>query len=375
MVIHPVGPTTARTQVLAVKPGEWQLSISAHGTVEWAVNLGGHMVVASGKTVLQRQQGITPGGYVVKATHAGGDVKVFVCAISIDFKCHMPNPDGVAHGLLPLITGVENVTFGGERVPETSTANLTNGFEGAMEEIFFYAMSLERVQAFLFSAPVTGCVDWYIFDYTNPEARTWWAQKVARMFNAVGAAVSQWDGAEFQGTLSGWDLPHSAKTVSSGLPGYWTRAQGQASLQSSKLWKQRTAVEGGGGGGGLGPWKADMSPFADEASIKGPLCGPGGDDWHERILFEVLTGGMMMNGYHTGATLPRADLDCFVGGLVATGIAPQMSGLGNATQMARVKYWLDLFDVHGMATESTITALQVRKTPSWPRSWANFNLL
>ena len=65
------------------------------------------------------------------------------------------------------------------------------------------------------------------------------------------------DGAEFQGTLSGWDLPHSAKTLQSGLPGYWTRAQGQASLQSSKLWKQRTAVEGGGASG-LGPWSEDM---------------------------------------------------------------------------------------------------------------------
>ena len=47
----------------------------------------------------------------------------------------------------------------------------------------------------------------------------------------------------------------------------------------------------------------------------------------------------MYNGYHTSVTLPRTDLDCFVGGLVATGIGPQMSGLGNATQLARVKYW------------------------------------
>jgi hypothetical protein len=30
---------------------------------------------------------------------------------------------------------------------------------------------------------------------------------------------------------------------------------------------------------------------------------------------------MLLNGYHTDAALPRADLDCFIGGLVATGIA------------------------------------------------------
>lgn len=66
---------------------------------------------------------------------------------------------------------------------------------------------------------------------------------------------------------------------------------------------------------------------------------------------------MLLNGYHTSAALPKADLDCFIGGLVATGIAPQMSGTGSPDQLARVKYWLDLFKLHGMATEDTIDAL------------------
>ena len=66
---------------------------------------------------------------------------------------------------------------------------------------------------------------------------------------------------------------------------------------------------------------------------------------------------MMLNGYHTSLALPQKDFDCFIGALVATGIAPQMSGTGSPAQLARSKYWLDLFKLHGMATESTITAL------------------
>ena len=165
------------------------------------------------------------------------------------------------------------------------------------------------------------------------------------------------DGNEFQGSIYGWDIPHSDATLSGGTGGnYWAMAQHQAALQSQALWNQRTAVEGGGGGG-IGPWKADMAPFADEATIHGPLCGPGGDQWHEEILLRTLQSGMLLNGYHTSVSLPTADLDCFIGGLVATGIAPQMSGTGSPAQLARVKYWLDLFRSHGMATEDSIQAL------------------
>ena len=139
---------------------------------------------------------------------------------------------------------------------------------------------------------------------------------------------------------------------------YWAMAQAQASEQSVALWAQRTAVEGGGAETGLGPWKEDMRPFADEATIHGPLCGDGADSWHAAILRRSLNGGIIYNGYHTSITLPQADFDCFVGGLVSTGIAPQMSGTGiPAQQLARVKYWMDLYSKHGMATESTIGVL------------------
>ena len=354
MVIHPRSPSSGKAQVLATKPGQFELRINTEGTLDWAVTLNGKVVVATSTTKLKAAVPGVPGGYVVKATHAGGTIKIFVCSLTADFRCSMPTPEGTAHGSLPIGISTENITVGAN---QDGGAAPTNMFDGGVEEMFLYQTSLEKVNAMLFSCPNTGCVDWYVFDYTNPAARKWWANASASMFNAVGAAVSQWDGNEFQGSIAGWDLPHSDATIGAGTgTNYWGLAKDQASLESRALWKQITAVEGGGGGG-LGPWKADMAPFADEATIKGPLCGPGGDRWHEQILLSTLESGMLLNGYHTSLALPQKDFDCFIGGLVATGIAPQMGGTGSPAQLARSKYWLDLFKLHGMATESTITAL------------------
>ena len=95
---------------------------------------------------------------MVKATHAGGTVKVFVCALTADFKCDMPEPDGISSGSLPLICSTSNITFGGA---VTKKGGLSDGYHGGMEEMFLYMMSLEEVNAMLFSCPNTGCVNWY----------------------------------------------------------------------------------------------------------------------------------------------------------------------------------------------------------------------
>lgn len=53
MVIHPRSPNSGKTQqVLASKPGLFKLSINAHGTIDWAVSLGGKMVTATTTTKL-----------------------------------------------------------------------------------------------------------------------------------------------------------------------------------------------------------------------------------------------------------------------------------------------------------------------------------
>lgn len=401
MVVHPVGPTVGGTdQVLASKPGEWRLSINPAGVVEWAVSLAGKMVVAQGTTVLKTYaQGGR--GYVVKACHSGGTIKLFVCVVAPDFTCDMPNPEATAHGSLPIGSGTASVTFGAEVLSATAVidASTTAGddelkhwFSGSLEEVFFSRVSLEDVHAFLWSGPDTGCVNWHVFDYTRPQARAYWAAQMAGLINSVGASVAQWDGSEFQQSLAGWDVPHSSNTVHSEFPmGYFAGYGGsccqgdpnprsvgkymsplfkgamlEAFTASRALWVQPTAIELSMNSPGLGPWRGlDMAPFADEKTIKGPLCSEAGDSWHEHILLAILSSGVMVNGYHTDIagsagypSLQGQQLDCFIGGLVAIGIGPQLSGNpSDAAVLARLKFWLDLNRRFGQATESTITAL------------------
>ena len=129
-------------QVLADKPGEWQLRINAKGTVDWAVNLAGKMTVATGATVLKPQLAGVPAGYVIKATHAGGDIKVFVCALSPTFKCTMPTPDGVSHGSLPLVGGSSNITWGASKGGAGGTT-VTDYYDGG-NLLYISSTSLHR---------------------------------------------------------------------------------------------------------------------------------------------------------------------------------------------------------------------------------------
>ena len=171
LVVHPVGPTKQRVQVLADKCNEWQLRINAEGRVEWHVHLvsdgPGEISVnpwtfATGTTVLE------PGNaYVIKATHAGGVLKVFTCKLppaqTGDFTCELgPTPEGtakgecteckqfwtngtaIASGTAAEPTKVEclygngksggNILWGAEQNAKGNGAD--KGFSGAMEEMF-----------------------------------------------------------------------------------------------------------------------------------------------------------------------------------------------------------------------------------------------
>ena len=161
----------------------------------------------------------------------------------------------------------------------------------------------------------------------------------------------------------GWGIPHSKQTFSAGYGPYWEMSADQAYVQSKSLWKQDLAVENSGGlNGGLGAWHGDMMPFADEQLIKGGIC-VGGDQWHRGLLLRIVQTGLLYNAYNTPVeTLHNlTEVDCFIGGLVATGIPPQMTAGTTAAAkplIPRIKYWLDLYKVYGMATESSIDVLQ-----------------
>ena len=256
--------TTERAQVLADKSGEWRLRINAAGKIEWRVHLVSGWAVATGTRVL------APGNpYVVKATHAGGVLKVFTCLLADDYQCELgPTPEGQtkgeckvptygtavagggASGVAPNVTCLVksgkggNILWGAEQNAAGNGAD--NGFYGAMEEMFLSRLSLENITAHLYSCPACGCNNFYIWDYTQPKTRAFWANGTASLFNAAGAEASQWDGTDMVGGLSG-GFSHSQKTFSAGYPQYGAMSAQQAYVQSKALWKQELAVESSGG--------------------------------------------------------------------------------------------------------------------------------
>jgi hypothetical protein len=187
-VVHPL--STKQTvgswpQVIMNKPGEWSLQIAQNGRLEWHVHLASGWVIARGTTDLRKANDQTANQtYVVKATHAGGIVKLFTCVVGPNFECDMIQPEGSARGALPLVTGTADVTFGAKATPAAG-AEVTNGFHGALEELQFNRISYENVTAFLFSEPGSGCANYYVWDYTNAAARAHWASSVADIYSTV----------------------------------------------------------------------------------------------------------------------------------------------------------------------------------------------
>ena len=381
LTVHPVGPTTEKVQVLVDKHDEWRLLINAQGNIEWHVHLVSGWTVATGSRVL-----VLGNPYVVKATHAGGKLKVFTCLLADDFQCELgPTPEGQVQGECTeckefwtngtAVTGPRaaskvdclyksghdggSILWGAEQNAAGNGAD--RGFHGAMEEMFLSRLSLENISAHLYSCPACGCNNFYIWNYLQPATRAFWANGTAELFNEAGAEASQWDGTDMVGGLSG-GFAHSKKTFSAGYPQYGSMSAMEAYVQSKSLWKQELAVETSGGmSGGLGEWHGDMMPFADEQLIKGGIC-VGGDVWHRGLLLNIVEKGLLFNAYNTPVeTLHNlTEVDCFIGGLVATGIPPQMTaGTTPAAKklFPRIKYWLDLYKVYGMATESSINVL------------------
>lgn len=263
-----------------------------------------------------------------------------------------------------LVTGTSNITVGAQL--SGSSPVVSKAFNGAMEEIFIQRISLENITAHLFACPACGCNNFYLWDYTNPAARAYWANSTADLFNELGAEVCQWDGAEFQPTIAGWGMNHSNQTWD-GPTTLWNGATQQAFIQSKALWKQELAVEMSMSFGGLGQWHGDMTPFSDEQNIKGGLC-TGGNAWHRQMLVNIVELGLLYNAYNTPVETFHnlTEVDCFLGGLIATGIPPQMAfGSGSPAGTAllpRVKFWNDNFRRFGMTTESSVAILHYDDT-------------
>jgi hypothetical protein len=127
--------------------------------------------------------------------------------------------------------------------------------------------------------------------------------------------------------------------------------------EARELWIDPPAVELSYTPIGDGKWKGDMEPFGDEGA--GVVSCAGGGGWHRRMLQGMYEDGMIYNGTALDG-VTQSDMDCWLGGLISTGIAPQMGSTTTAEGMANlptVKYWLDQFRRYGFASESSVEIL------------------
>ena len=119
----------------------------------------------------------------------------------------------------------------------------------------------------------------YLFDYTRPETRKYFADSVAAIYNEAGAVCGQWDGSEYQASVSAWGLPHSSQTWSAGVDALFMMTLGVAAEESRQQWKEDVAVEFSISILGDGPYKGDMEPFGDEPTFAGGRCAAAAESW------------------------------------------------------------------------------------------------
>ena len=153
LTIHPVGPTTGGVQMLVAKDDEWRLLINAEGRLEWHVHTLGGWLTTIGTRVFKPVSEASH-AYVIKATHAGGRLKLFSCILGLDFRCELgPTPEssnfsatactgGPLVGWMKtpscLVTTTNNITVGAAVVgtatvgDEESSGAVASHFNGAM---------------------------------------------------------------------------------------------------------------------------------------------------------------------------------------------------------------------------------------------------
>jgi hypothetical protein len=218
-----------------------------------------------------------------------------------------------------------------------------------------------------------------IFDLTRDSARKWYATAMSTVLNAANFSTAQWDGFETNLLLAGSDMPHSKNTFNSGMyrgapspdwyhlgyPTYWGMGVIKAMEDTHALFKHNTAVECSFMAPGLGPYRPDMAPYVDQDISKGIIAL--GLEWHPKMLQRTAMSGVVINPYGTWWWYPGnpynvnftlADVDYWMGGLIAGGVTPQVGGWSdNATLVNAMGGWFRRYKKYGHMTEDGIRSL------------------
>ena len=134
----------------------------------------------------------------------------------------------------------------------------------------------------------------------------------------------------------------------------WPLAVGQdwlaAMEETHDLTNNQTAVECSFMAPGLGPWRPDMAPYVDEHL---PDVVALGLEWHPKMLFRTLLSGLVINPYHTplSALTNEFNVSYWLGGLITTGVAPQIDDRPDGTYDLVVHGWMSDYKWYGHMQE------------------------
>ena len=94
----------------------------------------------------------------------------------------------------------------------------------------------------------------------------------------------------------------------------------------------------------------DMAPYVDQ---HGPDVVKLGLEWHPKMLFRTLLSGLVINPYHTPLAWisNEYNISYWLGGLVTTGVAPQIDDGGGGRWDAVVSGWLKDYTYYGHMQE------------------------
>jgi hypothetical protein len=96
--------------------------------------------------------------------------------------------------------------------------------------------------------------------------------------------------------------------------------------------------------------RPDMAPYVDEHL---PDVVKLGLEWHPKMLFRTLLSGLIINPYHTplSAITNEYNVSYWLGGLIATGVAPQIDDRPDGHWDTVVKGWMDDYKFYGHMQE------------------------
>jgi hypothetical protein len=347
-------PADVSEGTLVSRAGSFHLAFSAAHLVWTVESVAGPVAVTS---AMAFEAG---GCYTIKCTYNSTSS---TAKILVENKLDALRVHPASRGLesIPLASSSSDIFFG-------AASKDAQFWHGSLEEVYLKNISTEFRQVYRYTDNVrpTSASNVRVFDLSTDHGRKYYAGVMSHILNAADFDTTQWDGFEILLLMPMYNFGHSNKTVGDsmyrGVPSAdwynlgWPLAVGQdwlaAMEETHRLTNPHTAIECSFMAPGLGPWRPDMAPYVDE---HGPDVVTLGLEWHPKMLFRTLLSGLVINPYHTplGWITNEYNISYWLGGLITTGVAPQIDDRADGKWDAVVRGWMLDYAYYGHMQEGT----------------------